>query len=151
MPKPIISRKKKAKNAWYSEGLSFECQQCGNCCSGEPGYIWVSDEEISAISERLNISAEEFKEKFLYKTRGKLSIKERENGDCMLLDENDRKCMVYDIRPVQCRTWPWWDQNIKSPEAWEYSQNDCPGINKGRKHSASFITSELEKDKKSIH
>ena len=36
-------RQTKGQQAWYSEGLRFECTQCGACCSGEPGYVWVDE------------------------------------------------------------------------------------------------------------
>ncbi|MHC4870536.1 MAG: YkgJ family cysteine cluster protein [Planctomycetota bacterium] len=148
MPEPVVSRKKKAKNAWYNNGLQFECTQCGKCCSGAPGFIWVSEEDITLIAERLNISEEDFKKEYLYQSRGKLSLKERDNGDCILLDEKTRSCMAYDLRPVQCRTWPWWDQNLKNEAAWEKCKEECDGIGRGRKHTSSYITSELEKDRK---
>ncbi|WP_296458322.1 hypothetical protein [Rubinisphaera sp.] len=39
--------------SWYKDGLKFECTQCGNCCTGGPGAVWVSEEEIQAIAEYL--------------------------------------------------------------------------------------------------
>ena len=35
---------------WYHEGLSFTCSQCGDCCTGAPGYVWVNNEEIAALA-----------------------------------------------------------------------------------------------------
>jgi hypothetical protein len=148
MSKPDLKRKI-AKDVWFKDGLNFECQQCGGCCTGEPGYVWLSNTEIDLISERLEVDREEFIKKNLRKTSsGRYSLIERENGDCVLLDEKTRCCIVYDLRPIQCRTWPWWPENLKSESCWGKAMKDCPGIGKGRKHSASFIIQEREKDRK---
>ena len=147
MTKLII--KKTNKNIWYKNGLSFECQQCGKCCSGEPGYIWVDKQEIAKIANRLNITEDRFIEDYTYQEKGKLSIKERSNGDCILLDK-EKKCLIYDIRPTQCKTWPWWEQNLESREQWDNCEGECEGINQGEKKNLQYIISELEKDNKAI-
>ncbi len=35
---------------WYQDGLAFTCTQCGKCCTGDPGFVWVTDEEIAALA-----------------------------------------------------------------------------------------------------
>ena len=40
------------KSLWYRDGLRFECTQCGKCCTGAPGYVWVDDDEVEALSIR---------------------------------------------------------------------------------------------------
>ena len=35
---------------WYKDGLAFTCTQCGNCCTGGPGYVWLSDAEIDRFA-----------------------------------------------------------------------------------------------------
>ena len=49
----------------------------------------------------------------------------------MLLDKETRRCTVYDTRPRQCRTWPFWNSNLRSREAWDEAAEACPGCNKG--------------------
>ena len=39
------------KGEWYHEGLRFECTQCGKCCSGAPGFVWVDDGEVAAMAQ----------------------------------------------------------------------------------------------------
>ena len=34
---------------WYREGLRFECIRCGGCCTGFPGTVRVTNEEIEEI------------------------------------------------------------------------------------------------------
>jgi Fe-S-cluster containining protein len=116
------------KEPWYRDGLRFGCKQCGGCCGGEPGYVWVTDEEIAAMAKELGFSKFEFENAFVRLIRGKKkSLIERSNGDCVLFDEKKRGCTVYKSRPVQCRTWPFWDQNIDRPSSWEKTAKFCRG------------------------
>ena len=52
---PVIDRK-----VWYAEGLRFECTQCGNCCTGAPGYVWLTVEDMQRIAGYLKISFDDF-------------------------------------------------------------------------------------------
>ena len=119
------------KEVWYSGGLRFECTQCGDCCSGSEGYVWVNQEEIDAMASRVGLEPRVFEEKYVKRVGIRRSLKERPGGDCVLLDEQTRKCTAYEERPRQCKTWPFWDSNIRTPEAWEETAQACPGCNKG--------------------
>ena len=57
-------------------------------------------------------------------------FRERANGDCVLYDPK-KGCTVYPVRPAQCRTWPFWQSNVESPEAWERTVKECPGSGNG--------------------
>ena len=119
------------KEVWYSGGLRFECTQCGDCCSGSEGYVWVNQEEIDAMAGRVGLEPKVCEEKYVKRVGVRRSLKERPGGDCVLLDEQTRKCTAYEERPRQCKTWPFWDSNIRTPEAWEETAQACPGCNKG--------------------
>ena len=119
------------KEVWYSGGLRFECTQCGDCCSGSEGYVWVNQAEIDAMAGRVGMEPKVFEEKYVKRVGVRRSLKERPGGDCVLLDEQTRKCTAYEERPRQCKTWPFWDSNIRTPEAWEETAQACPGCNKG--------------------
>lgn len=113
---------------WYKEGLRFECTQCGQCCTGAPGFVWVSAEEREKIAQYLNISQEEFSEKYLRHVDGRISLKEKSSSyDCVFLHNN--RCTVYPVRPVQCRTFPWWATTLKSERMWKEAAQYCEGIN----------------------
>jgi len=43
---------------WYQDGLRFKCTGCGQCCTGSPGYVWVSPEEAEAMAKHLKIPLE---------------------------------------------------------------------------------------------
>lgn len=131
---------------WYSEGLRFKCTECGQCCTGAPGYAWVTDEEIKAIADYLKLDIKEFGKKYLRFVKGRYALVERKNYDCIFL--KDKKCSVYPVRPTQCRTFPWWMQNLTTPEAWKEAAQHCEGINdEAPLISIDIIESQLNLDK----
>ena len=103
------------KKPWFKDGLRFECTQCGDCCTGAPGYVWVNADEIKALAATVGVSVEEFEAKFVRQLGKRKSLIEYENGDCVFFDGKTRKCKVYGARPRQCKTWPFWDSNIETP------------------------------------
>ena len=62
---------------WYEKGLNFKCTECGQCCSGAPGYVWVNQEEIADMANYLNLSVQEFSSKYLRKVDGRWSLTEK--------------------------------------------------------------------------
>jgi uncharacterized protein len=113
---------------WYKDGLRFKCTGCGQCCTGSPGYVWISPDEIKALAKHFNITEEEFISKYTHKIGNRLSLREHpRNYDCVFL--KGKQCQVYDLRPKQCRTFPWWSENLKTPEDWQETAARCEGIN----------------------
>jgi Fe-S-cluster containining protein len=115
---------------WYKDGLHFTCTQCGHCCTGDPGFVWLNDEEIAAIAGFLGEPLHVFEGAFTRKAKGKVTLREKANGDCVLYDK-DRGCTVYSVRPRQCRTWPFWESNLKTEADWDRTERICPGSGEG--------------------
>lgn len=126
--------------SWYEKGLRFECAQCGKCCGGEPGYVWVDDADIARIARKLGYEPHRFEAAFVRIVRGRhKSLTELANGDCVLFDAETRGCRVYDARPVQCRTWPFWQRNLESPNTWKKVARFCKGCDRGPIHPVEEI------------
>jgi len=116
------------------EGYNFgfdprACENCsGYCCTGESGNIWVNKEEIKKIAGFLDLSSEDLVKYYLTKIHYKYSLKELKiSGDfqCVFFDDKNKNCSIYEGRPNQCRTFPFWDyfkNNI------EKIAKECPGI-----------------------
>ena len=116
------------------EGFSYafdpsKCAACeGRCCTGESGYIYLNNQEIEDIAAFLKLDIESFIAKYLYKKGYKYSIKERIVGlshDCAFFDRSINGCSIYEARPTQCRTFPFWD--YFKTRVGELKQ-ECPGI-----------------------
>lgn len=118
---------------WYKGGLPFKCTECGKCCTGSPGYVWVTESEMAAMAEVLNISVDLFKRKYTRQRHSRYALIEKKaydnsgDFDCIFL--KDKKCQVYQARPTQCRTFPWWQENLNSEESWKLAAAECEGIN----------------------
>lgn len=129
------SHKPKSK-PWYSKGLRFECQRCGNCCRGEPGYVWVNTKEAEAISSYIQESPEKFAKKYLRKAGHRISLIERPDGDCVMYSNG---CSIYEVRPKQCRTFPFWSSNLKSKDTWGALKDFCQGVDRGHLYTQDKI------------
>lgn len=121
-----------ADKPWYQQGLRFQCTQCGDCCTGAPGYVWVNAEEIQQLAELIGVDVATFEAKYVRRVGNRRSLVEFDNGDCVFFDGQTRKCTVYGARPRQCRSWPFWESNVRTPEAWQQTCEVCPGSGKGK-------------------
>jgi Fe-S-cluster containining protein len=128
---------------WYKDGLQFTCTRCGNCCTGEPGSVWVNDEELAAIAELRGEPVEEITAMYTRQDHRGVTLREKPNGDCVFYEQGVG-CTIYPARPRQCRTWPFWDSTVRSSAAWERTKLACPGAGHGDLISADEITRRLK-------
>jgi Fe-S-cluster containining protein len=137
-----IGSQRLASEKWYQGGVRFECTGCGNCCTGAPGYVWVTREEIRRIARFMDRDDDWLGPDILRHVGFKYSLAERNNGDCVFLEparSGQRGCRIYPVRPLQCRTWPFWTINLKNPAAWAQTAENCPGMNNGKTFSCEQI------------
>ncbi len=126
---------------WYKDGLNFECQRCGNCCRGEPGVVWLNKREIKDASSFMNTTQESFATSYLRLVNGRCSLREYSNGDCIMYDNG---CKIYEARPSQCRTYPFWKSNLENSKEWEDVKKTCPGIGRGKLYTSEEIENRLK-------
>lgn len=107
--------------------------------------MWVTDEEIANIADCLGYTdVDTFERRFVRNVGHRKSLVEYPDGDCIFLDPEKRNCLVYGARPVQCRTWPFWTENIESPKAWNHVAKSCLGCNQGRVYTLEEIETRLK-------
>ena len=90
----------------------------------------IEEDELAAIARFLGQPLREVRDLYARKARGRITLRERANGDCTFWDRA-KGCTIYPVRPPQCRTWPFWDSNVATPEDWERTCSVCPGSGKG--------------------
>ena len=125
--------------AFWKEGIRFECQGTGRCCTarGLYGFVYVECEDRVRLAQHLGLSAEEFIAAHCEMTDGYYHLKGPDKDCAFLLDH---QCSVYSARPRQCRTWPFWRENLASKKAWNRDVvGFCAGVGKGRLHTAEEI------------
>jgi Fe-S-cluster containining protein len=124
---------------WYADGLAFRCTRCGKCCTGQPGFVWVNDDELRDIAEFRGEEVAEAEAQYTRLVGRRRSLREKPNHDCIFWDSL-AGCTIYAVRPRQCRTWPFWESNVVTPEAWDQTREICPGAGSGELISAEEIT-----------
>ncbi len=128
---------------WYRDGLRFRCTRCGHCCTGEPGYVWVTNDEIAALADHRGENAAEVEGLYTRRAGRRRTLREKTNGDCVFYDR-ERGCTVYPVRPRQCRTWPFWESNVATPADWRHTCAVCPGAGHGELIPVEEITTRLK-------
>ena len=127
--------------SFYHSGLRFQCRRCSKCCRHTPGYVFLSEYDIKYLISTLKLSRAEFLDAYCRKVNiggfFRLSLKEKINYDCIFWE--DGGCIVYRQRPLQCRSFPFWNAHMASPESWIDLSCQCPGIGQGRVHKKENI------------
>ena len=99
----------------------------------------MSDAEAAGLAKRLGIPVERFVKEYTHQTaEGRSLIEKRSAGglDCIFLDRQTIPgkaiCSVYEDRPIQCKTWPFWPSIVKSETSWRNAKRTCPGMDTGK-------------------
>jgi Fe-S-cluster containining protein len=118
---------------------------CGKCCSrrGKYAYVYVNDDEVVALARLRGTSVRAFERAYTFVDElGWTQI--RFDGEyCPFLDRTNNTCTVYEARPVQCRTFPFWGDMIDkkgwTPEAREI----CEGVGHGPVHPVAKVEASI--------
>ena len=130
------------KKQWFACGLKFSCKRCSACCRHDPGFVYLSEKDLEKLVLQTKIDKKSFINKYCrWCSDDSLSLKEKPNKDCIFWDGS---CTVYETRPLQCRTFPFWKSIIASQKNWEAAAGECPGMNSGKLHSAKEIEKHIE-------
>ena len=118
------------KDGWDFSFDTTICNSCdGNCCIGESGYIWISIKEIEKLASYLNLPIKEVFLKYINKIDYKFSLKEvyisKNNYRCIFFNMDKKQCDIYEVRPTQCKTYPFWDRFKKYKSE---VIKECPAI-----------------------
>ncbi len=107
----------------------------------------VSRMEISEMSQAFHMGVDLFIQQFCHPDSNGYRLKEQEDDACIFLKDN--RCMIYDARPLQCRTFPFWRENMKSHYRWKQLRQICSGIDKGKLFHLNEIQQLLNMQKNS--
>jgi len=134
------------KEPFYANGLKFSCRRCSSCCRHDPGFVFLSEKDLKNLVTALKMDKEGFLKTYCrwvtdWKGEEVLSLKEKSNKDCILWDNG---CTVYDARPLQCITFPFWESIVLLEKNWEIASEGCPGINNGEIHTKETVVRNIQ-------
>ncbi|MCX5894103.1 MAG: YkgJ family cysteine cluster protein [Deltaproteobacteria bacterium] len=105
----------------------FNCQQCGDCCSGLGG-IHVKPHEVEAIAALLSMSVEDFSRDYVEASVTGPRLTVADTGFCVFLLEGNL-CLVHPVKPFICRQWPFLPALLVNADELAHAKGACPGIN----------------------
>ena len=124
------------KERFYARGIHFECTGCGDCCKLGGGFVYPTLEDVGFAAKHLDLSITKFTETYMDLHGGQYVFK-NDGDNCIFYGENG--CTIYEARPTQCRTFPFWKANLKSQYRWKIIEGECEGIGQGRLFSIDEI------------
>ena len=138
-PLKVLGRPASGDGLWYADGLRFSCTGSGKCCTvhGDNAYVFLARDEEWRIAEGLGLTLRQFRRHHTYRPFGQGRSLRFPDGNCTFL--RDRQCSIYETRPQQCRTWPFWEENL-DPQVWQDEiASFCPGVGRGRLYTVEEI------------
>lgn len=109
--------------------LRFQCQPgCTNCCT-QPGDVYLTPEDVPRIAAYLKLSPQEFQKRHCETTDGELKLIIPPDKACQFLREGG--CTIHEVKPLQCRTFPYWPEHVRNKRSWQRLSRFCPGIGVG--------------------
>ena len=116
---------------WYAEGLRFACRpDCGLCCTrhDDYAYVYLDRGDVARLAAHFETTTKEFRARFT-KRDGGHTVLLMDQAACPFLEGT--RCSVYGARPTQCRSFPFWPENLKTEARWRRLGEFCPGIGEG--------------------
>ncbi|MBX7057467.1 MAG: YkgJ family cysteine cluster protein [Leptospirales bacterium] len=125
--------------AMSSATFRFRCTGCGQCCRG-PGSVYFTADDLAAIYEHLDLSAAERRSLRQRLIQGKENgyYYHRTGGACHFLDSEER-CRIYEVRPLQCRSFPFWPSSFADQESYTEMRAECPGVDANEPETFSAL------------
>ncbi len=123
---------------FYKNGIRFECKQCGNCCNVQ-GYVFIFPKDLERLVENSGFTLEELQRTYLSTVDGYTVFRDAGSGACIFWDHIEKKCRIYEARPTQCRTFPFWKTLLYKKKKWDEETKACPGVGEGRLYTEEEI------------
>jgi Fe-S-cluster containining protein len=130
------------RRPWFADGLRFGCTISGRCCRshGDYTHVYFTQREERRLARHLDLSIPELRRRYI-KIEGGYRVARSRDSACVFLD--DCSCIIYPVRPVPCRTWPFWPE-LRSSKWWKsHVLPVCQGAGSGRMHSLREIESAM--------
>ena len=107
----------------------FQCQRgCTNCCT-RSGDVYLTEQDIERIAGYLGFERQAFERRYVERSGGRPRLTEPRADSCHFLQAGG--CAIHQVKPLQCRTFPFWPENIENRRSWNALRSFCPGVGAG--------------------
>ena len=115
-------------------GLRFECTQCGKCCwtRGQYSHVYLTKQDLASLAAAVGLSVAETRRRYTFRDENGWTELDFREGRCVMLDAKTNLCTVYESRPTQCRTFPFWPEMIRRGKWTAEARRICEGVGNGR-------------------
>lgn len=129
------------ESPFFARGLRFTCIRCSRCCRHDPGFVFLSEADLERLYRGMGRDRNDFIAEYCRDVniggRQRVSLTEKPNFDCIFWENGG--CRVYQFRPFQCRSYPFWASHLETREVWESIRESCPGVGQGELHGRDEI------------
>jgi len=83
---------------------------------------------VKVIAASMKMDIDPFLKEYIRLVGTKLSLQERLFEDeylCCFFDPVNNQCLIYELRPEQCQTFPFWERFIHKTQE---ILDECPGV-----------------------
>lgn len=132
------------------QGLRFECTQCGKCCwtRGEYAHVYLTSDDIRRLATATGHTQRDFRMRFTFRCAEGWTELDFVGGRCVLLDAETNLCTVYESRPTQCRTFPFWPELIRRGRWTAEARRICEGVERGDPLAPEEVAARLAAQKR---
>ena len=125
--------------------LRFECTQCGKCCTlrGEYAHVYLNAAELKALAAHHGLTQRAFKHRYTFRDEQGWTQLRTESDHCVFLDVETGACSVYEARPTQCRTFPFWRDLVEDGQWNDEVRKMCEGVGQGRLYSIAEVEARM--------
>lgn len=112
-----------------TSGLRFTCVPgCIRCCQ-QPGWVYLTEDDIARAAAFLTMDRAAFEERYVYRTRHRIRLRKPPGGSCHFLESSG--CRIHPAKPLQCSLFPFWPELVEERAVWDRTGDYCPGIGQG--------------------
>jgi Fe-S-cluster containining protein len=124
----------------FPEDVRFECNRCALCCGDtetKTRMILLLKSEAERISRKTLKKINEFAERIEGQEPYVYLMGKTFDGKCVFLEDN--LCVVYEMRPLICRFYPFKLDNAGNRNYVFTYTEECPGIGSGPQLKRRFF------------
>ena len=111
--------------------MRFACQPgCTKCCTRR-GYVYLTEGDLLRAAGYLGMTPEQFEAAYVIRFRKLLRLRKAPRGQDSCHFLKDGGCSIHEVKPTQCRTYPFWPSIVQNRAMWKIEGTFCPGIGKG--------------------